>query len=313
MSIIKIYNKDSTLGLIEILDSSIDLILTSPPYWDLVDYGIKSQIGFGETYDNYLKHLYKTFDSFLRVIKKNRMIVINVSDVEYKREFKNNECVSVVHSLQSDIIHYFNMKNIPLFRHIIWYKPNCPYKARGNSYKKNMFPRMIFQQYNIEHILVFFVPDLQKEHISVKGNINNIDNRINIKTALKWSSSLWQIPYESTKEHPAIFPEEIPFRLIKLFSFSGEKVLDPFMGRGTTLKIGAALNRDVIGYELNKNNIGYFKNIYINTPIQLQNFNYSQVVSKDYFLNSSLVNNSDNDELEITVDLKQFENLYSIE
>lgn len=292
MSTLQIYNKNSTLGLTELSDKSIDLICTSPPYWNLIDYKVENQLGYGQTYDKYLVDLYITFDSFLRVIKNNRMIVINVADIKNTVKFDNNEEIVTICSLQSDIINYFKNKRIPLFRHIIWYKPNCPSKARGSSYKKNMLPRYIFPQYNIEHILVFFVPDMNKEHISAKDNIKIKNNRINIKTATKWSSSLWEIPYESSKEHPAIFPEEIPFRLIKLYSFSGETVLDPFMGRGTTLKIGAALNRNVIGYELNTDYISDFTNNYLKAPIELKSFEYSQINSKQYLLNSSEANNS---------------------
>lgn len=289
----KIYNKDSTLGLVELPNKSIDLICTSPPYWNLVNYNAENQLGYGQTYDEYLIDLYKTFDSFLRVIKNNRMIVINVAEIKNITKYNSEELITV-HSLQSDVINYFKNKNIPLFRHIIWYKPNCPSKSRGSSYKKNMFPRYIFPQYNIEHILVFFVPDIHKEHISVKDNISIINNRININIATKWSSSLWEVPYESSKGHPAIFPEEIPFRIIKLYSFTGETVLDPFMGRGTTLKIGAALGRNVTGYELNKDYISYFKNTYLKEPIILKSFKYSQINSKQYFIKSRLENNCDN-------------------
>lgn len=310
MSTLQIYNKNSTLGLTELSDKSIDLICTSPPYWNLIDYEVEDQLGYGQTYDEYLIDLYRTFDSFLRVIKNNRMIIINVADIKNTVKLNKNEEIVTIYSLQSDIINYFKNKKIPLFRHIIWYKPNCTSKVRGSSYEKNMFPRYIFPQYNIEHILVFFVPDMNKEHISTKDNIKIINNRINIKTATKWSSSLWEIPYKSSKEHPAIFPEEIPFRLIKLYSFSDETVLDPFMGRGTTLKIGAALNRNVIGYELNTEYISYFTNYYLKVPIELKSFECSQINSKQYFLNSSTVNNSNN-----IFDLKltSSDNLYCIE
>lgn len=111
---------------------------------------------------------------------------------------------------------------------------------------------------------------------------------------MKWSSSLLEIPYESSKDHPAIFPEEIPFRIIKSFSFSGETVLDPFMGRGTTLKIGAALNRNVIGFELSTKYIPYFRENYLKNPIELESFKCSQINSKQYFLKSSIVKSSDN-------------------
>lgn len=276
-----IYNKNSTEGLAEIEDCSIDLIITSPPYFNLIDYGVKDQLGYDDTYPEYLNKLHAILDSFIRVLKNDRFIAINIGDVVYKKSYGKND-VNLLIPIQSDIIQYFTNQGITLFRHIKWFKPDTSYHARGAQYQGYFFPRRVAPQFNSEHILVFyknFSTVVAKTECKKRYESFNYDG-IPSEMMNDYSSEVWDIPTISKIEkiqHPACFPEEIPYRLIKLFSFENELILDPFMGRGTTLKMALATNRNCIGYELNQEYINYFLNEYLDTPIKCNDYYLSKL------------------------------------
>lgn len=276
-----IYNKDSTQGLSEIGDCSIDLIITSPPYFNLIDYGVKDQLGYSNTYPEYLNKLHTILDSFIRVLKNDRFIVINIGDVIDNKSYGENN-INLLISIQSDIIQHFTSQGINLFRHIKWFKPDTSYHARGAQYQGYFFPRRVAPQFNSEHILVFyknFSTVVAKTECKKRYELFNYDG-IPSEMINDYSSEVWDIPTISKTEkaqHPACFPEEIPYRLIKLFSFEHELILDPFMGRGTTLKMALATNRNCIGYELNEKYIKYFLDEYLNAPIKCTDYYLSKL------------------------------------
>lgn len=231
-------------------------------------------------------------DSFIRVIKDDRYIAINIGDVINEKVY-NNSKINIIQSIQADIINYLVSKKLFLFRHITWYKPNSTIHARGPSYGGYFFPRKLYPQLNTEHILVFY-KNFSNEIPSTecKKRYAEILDRIPSKLLPSLTSSLWEIPTitsqknskSNNKSHPAPFPEDIPFRLIKLFTFKGETVLDPFMGKGTSLKMALALERNAIGYELNKNYINIFSNTYIHSEFESNdyyNFNYYEYIKNN--------------------------------
>lgn len=277
---LQIYNKDSTKGLLELDDNSVDFIVTSPPYWNLVNYDNENQLGYNHSYDEYIAILKKCLDSFIRVLKDDRYIAINIGDV-INKEVYNNSKINIIYSIQADIINYLVSKNLFLFRHITWYKPNSTIHTRGPFYGGYFFPRKLYPQLNTEHILVFYKNFSNTiSSTECKKRYNEILDRIPSKLHPSLTSSLWEIPTitsqkngkSSKKNHPAPFPEDIPFRLIKLFTFKGETVLDPFMGKGTSLKMALSLSRNAIGYELNKNYIDIFSNTYIHSELESNDY-----------------------------------------
>lgn len=170
-----------------------------------------------------------------------------------------------------------NSKNIYLYRHIIWYKPNASFKSKGAYYKGYYFPRRIAPQFNMEHILIFY-KNFSNKIASTKCKLryNEPLDKINKEFYKIFSSSVWDIhalsPSRNKYNHPASFPESIPFRLIKLFTFKDEFILDPFMGKGTSLKMALALGRNAIGYEINENYINMFSNSYLYDDIKCPDY-----------------------------------------
>lgn len=171
-------------------------------------------------------------------------------------------------------------KSLYLFRHITWYKHNATKKFKGATYNKYSFPRKLPPHFNTEHILIFYknfsnTISKTKAKIHSKEFLDRIDNDFHHE----FRSSIWSIPtlnydkkVDDDSKHPAPFPEDIPFRLIKLFTFKDEIVLDPFMGKGTSLKMALLTGRNAIGYELNPSYIDIFLKKYI----------YSDITSCDY-------------------------------
>jgi DNA modification methylase len=228
-----IYQKDSTKDLLEIKTASVDLILTSPPYWNIVDYENSSQLGSGLTYKQ-----------FIRIFKK----------------YTGKGSRPRMYSLQSDIIRYFTEMDFDFFSHIIWKKESVKKGEKGKiiygsvgkgKYKDFVAPPYIYTDLSIEHILIFRKPGIKQE-IPLLERLSDEHTRILKKDVEKWLDPVWYITPRRHSTHPATFPEELVERLIKMYSKKGDIVLDPFSGTGTTLKVALDLHRNAIGYEINE-------------------------------------------------------------
>jgi modification methylase len=243
----QIYNQDSR-DMSNIDDESVHLVVTSPPYFDLKDYGNDTQIGFGsKTYEEYLTNLNKVWEECIRVLVPGGKICINIMPILLSGEatkFKKRVTKTVI----SDIEFFMNSTG-KMYHHslFIWDKRKF---ARFSSFGSYPYPPNIFSTYPYEWIIVF----------SKEGNREKVSKEIKEKSKisreewLNWAiNSIWEFPpaKATLEKHPAPFPEELPKRLIKLYSFYGDTVLDPFMGTGTTLKVAKQLGRNSIGFEIN--------------------------------------------------------------
>ena len=232
----------------EITDCSVNLIVTSPPYWTLKDYGDDEQIGLGSSsYDNYLDELNKVWAECVRVLAPDGKICINIMPfllTGKAARFNRRETKLVLPDISNFMEGTGEMYQFAMY---IWDKRKI---ARFSSFGSYPYPTNIFSTYPYEWITVF----------SKKGKRPQVDKKIKELSKLKtkewqdWAiNSIWEMqPAKAKSEgHPAPFPDELPKRLIKLHSFHGDTVLDPFLGTGTTAKIALQLGRKAIGYELN--------------------------------------------------------------
>lgn len=244
-----IFLRDSR-DMSEISNESVHLVVTSPPYWNLKDYGDNNQIGFGsEAYEEYIRNLNVVWNECIRVLVPGGKICINVMPILLSgnaTKFKKR----VTKTLITDIETFMNYTEI-MYHHslFIWDKRKF---VRFSSFGSYPYPPNIFSTYPYEWIIVF----------SKEGSRPPVDKEIKEKSKLtteewqKWAiNSIWEMtPAKASYEkHPAPFPDELPRRLIKLFSFYGDTVLDPFLGTGTTIKVAQELCRKGIGYEINPN------------------------------------------------------------
>lgn len=249
----KIFLKSCLDGMNEITTNSINLIITSPPYWNLVDYNNSNQLGFGMTFETYLTYLDKFLLSSSRVLGFDCFFVIIVGDIRKKLSNSPKERPKL-YSIQSHIINKLNSFGIDLHAHIIWKKTSVKSSGKkiiyGSVDKNFAYPPFAYNDLDIEHILVFRKPGPLRNLPPCKERLDKL-NKNNLSDEY---SALWNFNEISNhKNHPATFPFELVERIIKLFSITNDTVLDPFMGTGTTALSCLKLNRSFVGYEINKN------------------------------------------------------------
>ena len=228
----------------ELCDESIDLVVTSPPYWHIKDYGIENQIGYGQSLHDYLKDLYRVFRECFRVLKGGSRLCINIGDQFARSVVYGRYKVIPIHA---EIISICEDIGFDYMGAIIWQKKTTMNTTGGAVIMGSFpYPPNGIVEIDYEFILLF-----------KKEGKRQVDKSIKERSKLtkeEWKelfSGHWNIGGARQINHEAVFPDEIPKRLIKMFSFYGDTVLDPFAGSGTTIKVSLELGRKAIGYEVN--------------------------------------------------------------
>jgi DNA modification methylase len=232
-----------------ISEDSVHLVVTSPPYWTLKKYrDHENQLGNIENYEQFLKELDKVWKHCYRVLVPGGRLVCVVGDVCLsRRKNKGRHTVVPLHASIQDHCRKIGYDNLSP---IIWYKiANAQYEANRNGagfLGKPYEPNGVIKN-DIEFILMerkhgaYRKPSLATRVLSIISEDNH----------KQWFQSIWTgVTGASTQNHPAPYPEELAERLIRMFSFVGDTVLDPFMGTGTTTVAAAKWGRNSIGVEL---------------------------------------------------------------
>ena len=244
----------SSESMSEIPDESVTLIVTSPPYWNVRDYGSDSQIGFSQSYEEYINSLNKIWEECIRVLQPNGKIAINVQPLPISGEYSGFER-RIIKDIMNDIQNFFVSHDLFLSGMNYWDKASYINNVSWGSFPK---PTNIATNTSFEQIYTFVKRGKTRkvEADVLQQNILDKDEWRHWAVRCIWDDIAPVIKINSKKEnlfgHSAPFPEDIPYRLIRMHTVSGETVLDPFLGSGTTLKICRILNRKGIGYELNE-------------------------------------------------------------
>ena len=237
----------------EIEDESVHLITTSPPYWQLKDYGTKNQIGFHDDYETYINHLNLTWQECFRVLHKGCRLCINIGDQFARSTYYGRYKIIPIHT---EIIKFCEMIGFDFMGQIIWQKTTTMNTSGGASIMGSYpNPRNGIVKLDFEYILLF-----KKQGNSPTPTKEQKEN--SSMTNEEWNTYFnghWYFSGAKQDKHLAMFPEELPHRLIKMFSFTNETVLDPFMGSGTTALAARNLSRNSIGYEINPDFIPIIK------------------------------------------------------
>ncbi|MDR1520850.1 MAG: site-specific DNA-methyltransferase, partial [Planctomycetota bacterium] len=233
--------KASLLG-----DQSAQLIVTSPPYWQLKDYGSENQLGFHDSYESYINNLNAVWLECRRVLSDGCRLCVNIGDQFARSTYYGRYKVIPI---RTEIIRFCETLGLDYMGAIIWQKATTMNASGGGAVMGSFpYPRNGILRLDYEFILVFKkpgnppkpTPEQKKASKMLKDEWN------------RYFAAHWNFAGVRQTGHIAAFPEELPKRLIKMFSFAGETVFDPFLGSGTTALAAEKLGRNSLGYEINE-------------------------------------------------------------
>jgi len=234
-----VYFKDSR-DMNELPDKSVHLIVSSPPY------GVGMEYEKGVTYDEHLEMLKAVMDECGRVLIPGGVMALNIGDIFNFRGSKGKNDYSQIQLMGHKYQSFLRKHRIYLKSHIIWVKSKLWTKR----------PEIFFDEDTV-HTSYKILDTFEPVYIFRKEGIREIPSEdVVLRSKLTkeqwkaWVPSVWEItPVKNMEGHPSMYPDELVYRLIKMYSYEGDTVLDPFLGSGTTVKVARELNRDGIGYE----------------------------------------------------------------
>jgi len=230
----------------EVDDQSVHLVVTSPPYWCIKDYAHPGQIGYNQSYEEYLADLGQVLSECRRVLCPGCRAAINIGD-QYLRASEHGRYR--VQPIPADIIRMGLDLGFDFMGNIIWEKISTTNTTGGGQWMGSTYhPRDGHITYEHEYIIL-----LRKQGDWPRPTPEQKEkSRLTKEERSEWFRGIWHIPPERQNSHIAMFPVELPRRLIKMYSFYGETVLDPFLGSGTTSLAAELTGRNSIGYEINE-------------------------------------------------------------
>ncbi len=257
----QVYYKDAK-NMKEIPDASVHLVLTSPPYFNIKDYSkdgrqdkkitnkIPGQIGDMEDYDKYIDAMVEVWKECERVLVPNGKLIINTPLMPISKKILATHHNRHIYNIDSDIAQSV-LKDTGLFLYDVyfWSRTNPSKKLMFGSYP---YPPNFYAQNTTEFVTVYVKKGGSKREIPkwIKEK-----SKLSRKEWTECTKQIWYIPVPNQRDraygkHCAIMPIKIARRCIKLFTFVGDVVLDPFAGSGTTLKAAMELDRKYVGYEI---------------------------------------------------------------
>jgi site-specific DNA-methyltransferase (adenine-specific) len=228
----------------EIQDSSVQLVVTSPPYFNApFDYK-----NLYSSYNRYISMLKKMAKESFRVLSPGRIFALNIDDM-----LVDGEKFPIV----ADATRIFLNAGFRYRDRIIWKKPDgyLRISRRSGVLLQHPYPMYFYPDNLLESIIIFQKGKFDYSSVSEELKEESIINKKEFQEK-KWYMTLWEmtnvLPNAELEKNIAAFPEELPSRIIKLFSFVGETIMDPYVGSGTTMKVARLNRRNSIGFELKK-------------------------------------------------------------
>lgn len=238
-----ILNEDVLVGLRKIKDESIHLVFSSPPYnVNLKGYKNRND---NDPYNEYIQWLKDIFIECKRVLVNGGRLAINIDAMTNRQDDSDEEYIRPIYA---DLVNIGREIGLKFRTEFCWYKQNVVgRKTAWGSYQSASNP---ICRRNHEYILVWSKGDWKLEGDSELSDMT-------AKEFQEWTISTWHVQPETRNlnNHPAPFPEELAKRVIKLFSYRGNTVLDPFMGTGTTAVVAKSFGRNYIGIDNSKEDV----------------------------------------------------------
>ena len=226
-------------------DESVHLVVTSPPYWQLKDYGTDDQIGYHETYESYINNLNLVWQEGHRVLHPGCRLCVNIGDQFARSVYYGRYKVIPI---RTEIIKFCETIGFDYMGAVIWQKVTTTNTTGGATIMGSFpYPRNGILKLDYEFILLFKKQGHPPKPTQEQKELSKISKE-------DWNTFFtghWYFAGVKQTGHLAMFPEELPARLIKMFTFADDTVLDPFLGSGTTSLAARNLGRNSVGYEIN--------------------------------------------------------------
>jgi site-specific DNA-methyltransferase (adenine-specific) len=260
--------------MLELHDNSVHLAITSPPYWQLKDYGSDNQIGFHDSYENYINNLNLVWKECYRTLHNGCRLCVNIGDQFARAVYYGRYKVIPI---REEIIKFCENIGFDYMGAIIWQKVTTSNTTGGGVQMGSYpYPRNGILKLDYEFILIFKKLDNAPKPTKENKELSKM-------TAEEWNAFFaghWNFAGARQDHHIAMFPEELPKRLIKMFSFVGDTVLDPFAGSGTSNLAAKNLGRNSVGYEINSEFIPIIKKKLSADQNDIHNTNFEFIKQK---------------------------------
>ncbi len=257
--------------MIGVPDKSVQLVITSPPYWQLKDYGADNQIGYNDSYEEYINNLNLVWKESYRVLDNDCRLCVNIGDQFARSVYYGRYKVIPI---RTEIIKFCESIGFDYMGAIIWQKKTTSNTTGGASLMGSYpTPRNGILSIDYEFILIFKklgTPKRPSKEIKEMSKMSKEEWKT-------YFAGHWNFGGAKQDGHIAVFPEELPKRLIKMFAFVGDTVLDPFLGSGTTSLAAKNLGRNSIGYEINENFLPFIKQ---KLNIEKDTFNEYEIIKE---------------------------------
>lgn len=238
----KIIFGDAARCLKKIPSEIFQLMVTSPPYWNVRDYKHPKQIGFNDSLETYLKRLNEVWKEVTRTLLPDGKIALNIGNIYYSEPDEKRRTTANLIVLTWDQLN--KVKNLRFMGTIYWQKTTS--RAGAVLFGSYPYPTNFMVSSAIEAIHIFRKVGKRKVSKKIKEM-----SKLTKEEFREYRDAIWPINGIEDK-HCAAYPQELVNRLIKLYTYVGDWVLDPFLGSGTTTKAARDLGRNSVGIELNK-------------------------------------------------------------
>ena len=238
------------ININKIQEETIDLIVTSPPYWKIKDYGDINQIGFHDSLSEYMDKLIEIFKESMNALKSNGKLCINIGDQFLSTTTTQVYQIIPLHSMIVSRL-LIEMKNeLVYLGSINWLKVSTSNTSGGGKIMGSYpFPRSGYFFVNREYIAIFRKVGKKNRNQQIHKSLK-VYSRLTLEEWREYFKDTWKFSPAIQNSHIAMFPEELSKRLIKMYSFVGDTILDPFLGSGTTILTASKLGRNSLGYEI---------------------------------------------------------------
>jgi site-specific DNA-methyltransferase (adenine-specific) len=233
-----------------VADESIQLMVTSPPYWNVRDYGHPEQLGYNDGLNDYLDKLDKVWHQVVRALLPDGKLALNIGNIYYSEPGEERRTTANLTLLAWEGLSKF--KELRFMGTIYWKKTTS--RQGAVLFGSYPYPSNFMISNATEPIFIFRKSG--KRHVSpaIKER-----SKISLEDFRTFRDAIWTINGAAADKHTAAFPVELPRRLIKMFSFSDDTVLDPFLGSASTTKAALELGRNSIGIEIQPDYLGFMK------------------------------------------------------